>query len=430
MHITMDAHIHSRYSRATSQNLNVDGLYEWAQYKGINVIGTGDFTHPFWLNELKQKLVERGDGLLKYKNADDKDGPLFILSTELSCIYSQGGKGRRIHLVIFAPSFGIVDKINENLSKIGNLFSDGRPILGISAKNLAKIIWEASEETLIIPAHAWTPWFSIFGSNSGFDSVSECFEELTPKIFALETGLSSDPPMNWRLSALDRYALVSFSDAHSLAKLGREATVFEIKDKRDLSFDGIVKMIKEGNPEFRQKHPLPDLRLDSTIEFFPEEGKYHFDGDRNCGLSLSPEETKKLLNKCPKCGRAITVGVMHRVDTLADRKEGFVPENTPSYKSLVPLIEIIAQILNQQVTSSTVLNEYMKIIKTVSPEIPLLLDTPLENLQGQISPKIIEGIQKVREGKVEKIPGYDGIYGVIKIKEDADEPKTRQQKLF
>jgi PHP family Zn ribbon phosphoesterase len=435
----MDAHLHSRFSRATSQNMNVDGLYLWAKYKGIDIIGTGDFTHPFWLAELKDKLEEDGSGLLRAKNSQNENEPKFILTSEISCIYTQGGKGRRIHLVVFAPSFGIVEKINEKLSQRGNLYADGRPIFGMSAKELAKIILDVCPECLIIPAHVWTPWFAIFGSNSGFDSVKECFEELTPQIYALETGLSSDPVMNWRLSALDKYALVSFSDAHSPANLGREAVVFEIAEKNLLSYPLIIKMIKEASPHFRSRSTLSTSgtsqdkqisKLAYTIEFFPEEGKYHFDGHRGCGVSLSPEESKKLNNKCPKCGRPLTIGVMHRVVDLADREIGFVPEKAVPYKSLVPLDEIIAESLKQHTTSQAVQKEYLKLVQQVAPELPLLLDFPLRDLEGKISNKIIEGIKKVRNGEVEKIPGYDGIYGIIKLKEIEGEPKQRQQRLF
>jgi uncharacterized protein (TIGR00375 family) len=414
----MDAHLHSRFSRATSQNMNIDGLFKWAKYKGVDLIGTGDFTHPFWLAELKEKLKEEDSGLLKFKNVQNNKDPLFILTSEISAIYTQGNKVRKIHLVIFSPSFEVVDKINQKLEKIGNLYADGRPIFGASAKDLAKIIFDVCPDCLIVPAHAWTPWFSIFGSNSGFDSVEECFGELTSRIYALETGLSSDPAMNWRLSKLDRYTLVSFSDAHSPGNLGREATVFDLEGS---SYQEIYEAIKNKDSK----------KILYTIEFFPEEGKYHYDGHRMCGISLSPEESKKFNNKCPKCGRPLTIGVMHRVIDLADREENFVPENAIPYKSLVPLDEIIAESLGQQPTSKAVLKEYLNLVQQVAPELPLLLDAPLEELKGRTLPQIIEGIKKVREGQVEKIPGYDGVYGIIKLKEGkSGTEKPRQQKLF
>lgn len=418
MRVIMDAHLHSRFSRATSPNMNVDGLFKWAKYKGIDLIGTGDFTHPFWLAELKEKLKEDGSGLLKLKNSQNEKDPLFILTSEISAIYTQGGKVRKIHLLIFSPSFEIVDKINQKLEKIGNLYADGRPIFGASAKDLAKIIFDVCPDCLIVPSHIWTPWFSIFGSNSGFDSVEECFGELSPKIYALETGLSSNPEMNWRLSKLDRYTLVSSSDAHSPSNIAREAVALML-DKP--SYQEIYQAIKNKDPQ----------KILFTIEFFPEEGKYHYDGHRICGKSLSPEESKNLNNKCPKCGRPLTVGVMHRVIDLADRKAGFVPENAIPYKSLVPLDEIIAESLSQQPTSKAVLREYLNLVQQVAPELPLLLDAPLEELKGQTLPQIIEGIKKVRKGQVEKIPGYDGVYGIIKLKEGkSGTEKPRQQKLF
>jgi len=432
MRIIMDAHLHSRFSRATSQNMNVDGLFQWARYKGIDIVGTGDFTHPFWLAELKEKLEEDGSGFLKKKDVRHISAPKFVLTSEVSCIYTQSGKGRRVHLVIFAPSFDIVERINAKLSQRGNLYADGRPIFGTSAKELTKIILDVSPECLIIPAHIWTPWFSVFGSNSGFDSVEECFEELAPHIYALETGLSSDPSMNWRLSVLDKYALVSFSDAHSPSNLGREAVVFSIADKNPLSYSLIIQMVKEASPKFRQ---VSDLHLQSsnlayTIEFFPEEGKYHFDGHRSCGIVFSPEESKKLNNKCPKCGRPLTIGVMHRVVDLADREISFIPKKAVPYKSLVPLVEIIAESLKQHTASQAVQKEYLRLVQQAAPELPLLLDFPLRDLEGKISNKIIEGIKKVRNGEVEKIPGYDGVYGIIKLKEIEGEPKQRQQRLF
>ena len=792
----MDAHIHSRFSRATSPNMNILGLTMWAKYKGIDLLGTGDFTHPFWLAELKEKLAEDGSGLLKLKNNAEKSALRYMLTAEISCIYSQDGKGRRIHLVLFSPSFSEVEKINAVLSKVGNLYSDGRPILGISAYDVTKIILEASKESFVVPAHIWTPWFSLFGSNSGFNTTAECFKDLTKEIFAMETGLScydektevltengwkkfsevqysdkictlnpktsqiefqyptrifrysykgkmyrlrtkrvdllvtpnhklfvshcdfrkpanfflkeaqflfnkskrfqkdgiwigkntdyftlpavkikhgsqyysgwrnkkekqipmkfwlkffgfwiaegwtsegkngdynvclsnrneallsemknilegvgykvywdkkmsivrvrdyqlfhylkqfgkcsdkfipsevkslskefleifleyyikgdghiygrngkglsatttsirlrdnlqeialkigisayykldkkrgtpfrspgqdykkvykqrenswvvyfirknihtilpstikkykyveswvdfkgpifcvavpnrvvyvrrngipvwcgnSDPGMNWRLSALDDFALISNSDAHSPANLGREATVFEVEKKEDLNFGLIKKMLKEANPNFRRLKSLSQVpHLSFTIEFFPEEGKYHYDGHRVCGINISPEETKKLEKKCPKCQRDLTIGVLHRVYDLADRKKGFEPERAIKYKNLVPLPEIIAESLGSNSKSKQVEAEYLKIVQTVSPEIPLLLDFPLDQLEGKIHAEIIKGIKKVREGKVEKIPGYDGIYGIIKLKEDKVEPQPKQSSLF
>ena len=429
MRVIMDAHLHSRFSRATSQNMNVDELFRWAKYKGINLLGTGDFTHPFWLTELEEKLEEKGDGFLHYKGATSLSEPIFLLTVELSCIYSEKGKTRRIHLVVFVPSFSAAHQLNELLARRGNLYADGRPVFGWSAKELTKMILETVPEAIIVPAHIWTPWFSLFGSNSGFDSIEECFGELAERIYALETGLSSDPPMNWRLSALDHYALVSFSDAHSPSNLGREAVVFEVNAER-FDYPLLVEMLKEGSPKFRQQNSRKPSYLDYTIEFFPEEGKYHFDGHRNCQVSLDPEESKKMNNLCPQCHRPLTIGVMHRVVDLADRPAGFAPEGAPSYRNLVPLNIIIAESLKQQPKSKTVFREYLNLVTQIAPELPLLLDVLPEDLQGKTAPEIVEGLKKVRAGEIEKVPGYDGVYGVIKLKEAKENSSLRQQSLF
>jgi len=429
MRVIMDAHLHSRFSRATSQNMNVDELFRWAKYKGIDLLGTGDFTHPFWLAELEEKLEEKGDGFLHYKGATSFSEPLFVLTAELSCIYSEKGKTRKVHLVLFVPSFSAAHQLNELLARRGNLYADGRPVFGCSVKELTKMILETVSEAIIVPAHIWTPWFSLFGSNSGFDSIEECFGELAERIYALETGLSSDPPMNWRLSALDDYALVSFSDAHSPSNLGREAVVFEVNTER-FDYPLLVEMLKEGSPKFRQHNRQKPSYLDYTIEFFPEEGKYHFDGHRNCQVSLDPEESKKMNNLCPQCHRPLTIGVMHRVVDLADRPAGFVPEGAPSYRNLVPLNIIIAESLKQQPNSKTVFREYLNLVTQVAPELPLLLDVLPEDLEGKTAPEIVEGLRKVRAGEIEKVPGYDGVYGVIKLKEAKESSSLRQQSLF
>lgn len=417
----MDAHLHSRFSRATSQNMNVESLYLWAKYKGIDIIGTGDFTHPFWLAELKEKLKEEGNGLLRLKESLQRNAtlnrpePFFILTSEISIIFSQASRVRKIHLIIFAPSFSSAERLNKEFEKIGNLYADGRPVFGISSIEVLKIILETCPECLVVPAHVWTPWFSVFGSNSGFDSIEECFGNLTSEIYALETGLSSDPAMNWRLSKLDRYTLLSFSDAHSPANLGREAVVFELKEP---SYNEIIEAIKNKDRN----------KILYTVEFFPEEGKYHFDGHRVCGVCLSPKESIKLGNKCSKCGRVLTVGVLHRVEKLADRPAGFKPQDAIGYKSLVPLEEIIAEVRNQKKGAISVFKEYQNIIKNIAPELPLLIDLPLKELQGKIDEKILIGIEKVRKGEVEKIPGYDGVYGVIKLKKEKESLKGSQQK--
>src|SRR3989338_1379706 len=324
--IIADLHVHSGYSRATSKDMNVATMALWAKKKGINLLGTGDFTHPIHFANLKAALKPAGNGLY---TTSIEPSVFFMLTAEISSIYSFKGKVRRVHNIIMSPGIEVAEKINSALRKRGNLSSDGRPILGTPAKDLLKIVLDISENCLFVPAHAWTPWFSVFGSNSGFDSIEECFEEYSKYIYAIETGLSSDPPMNWRLSALDKIALISNSDAHSPRKLGREANVFDT----DLSYDAITGAIKDKDPR----------RFLYTIEFFPEEGKYHYDGHRNCAISLTPFESKKYNNLCPTCGKPLTIGVLNRVERLADRKQGQGPNGAIPFKSLVPLEEIIAE---------------------------------------------------------------------------------------
>jgi uncharacterized protein (TIGR00375 family) len=407
MMFVADFHIHSKYSRATSKNMDLESLDKWAEIKGIKVLGTGDFTHPEWFRSLKNKLTPAEPGLFKMKNNDN--ATRFILTAEISCVYSKKNRVRKIHIIIFAPSFEVVDKINAHLGWIGNLKADGRPILGLDAKEFAKIALNSSPDCLVVPAHAWTPWFSVFGSKSGFDSIEECFEEYSQYIYALETGLSSDPAMNWRLSALDKITLISNSDSHSPQKIGREANVFDI----DLAYSSLVKAIKEKNPkEFLY-----------TVEFFPQEGKYHYDGHRNCNISLSPQESKKYNNICPTCGRPLTIGVLNRVEQLADRPEGSKPPGAIPFKSLVPLVEIIAESLGVGVASRRVTEEYEKLIKKLGNEFKILLDVPQTELASVTLPEIAEGVMRVREGKLSITPGYDGVYGKISIFSQ-DEQKT------
>ena len=324
MRFIADFHLHSKYSRATSKEMEVESLARWAKRKGIGLIGTGDFTHPTYLTELRAKLEPLGNGLLRVKKGDGK--VQFILTAEISNIYSQGGKVRRIHNLIFAPSFEVVQTIASKLGNLGKLSSDGRPIFGFSAKDLLKMVMDISADCMVIPAHAWTPWFSIFGANSGFDSIEECYGEMAPHIHAIETGLSSDPEMNWRLSALDRITLISNSDAHSPDRLGREANAFDC----ELDYGEIVDTLRTKDRK----------RFLFTLEFFPEEGKYHYDGHRQCGVVLSPAETKDHHCLCPKCHKKLTVGVMHRVDDLSDRPAGFLPRNAIPSIHLIPLEEI------------------------------------------------------------------------------------------
>ncbi|HCC60092.1 MAG: DNA helicase UvrD [Candidatus Staskawiczbacteria bacterium RIFOXYC1_FULL_37_43] len=399
MKFVADFHIHSKYSRATSPLMNVDSLDNWARIKGIKIIGTGDFTHPAWLKELKEKLSPAERGLFKLK---ETDSPVrFILTSEISCIYSKLGKVRKIHIIVFAPSFEAVEKINAQLEKIGNLRADGRPILGLDAKELAKIVLSSDQNCMVVPAHIWTPWFSVFGSKSGFDSLEECFEDYTKYIYAVETGLSSDPAMNWRLSQLDKITLISNSDSHSAPKIGREANVFNA----DISYKAIFDALKSKDPK----------KFLYTIEFFPEEGKYHYDGHRLCNLSLSPEESKKYNNICPRCQKPLVIGVLNRVEELADRSKGFVPENAIPFKSLIPLQEVIADSIKKSVVSKEVAELYNGLIKNLGSEFDILLEKNRQDIQKNSLPEIAEGVLRVREGRVNIEPGYDGVYGKIKI---------------
>jgi uncharacterized protein (TIGR00375 family) len=419
MHFIADLHIHSRYSRATSANMNLESLWKWAQLKGITVVGAGDFTHPKWFIEMKEKLDPIGNNLLKLKdNFKTNDIPCscrsevyFMLTAEISTIYSKGGRTRKIHNLIFAPDFSVASRINTLLSKIGNLSSDGRPILGLDAKHLLKIVLDTSPDAVLVPAHAWTPHFSVFGAESGFDSLSECFEELTPHIHCIETGLSSDPPMNWRLSSLDHITLISNSDAHSPSKLGREANIFST----EISYMAMTTAIKNRKGFI------------GTIEFFPEEGKYHYDGHRSCGVNLSPGETIKNNYFCPVCGKKVTIGVMHRVEKLADRPQGFKPKNAPIYHSLIPLSEILAETLKVGTNTKTVESQYLKLLSSLGNEFRILMESPPSDIAQAGSPSLSEAISKMRSGKVHISPGFDGEYGKIKILGEAKRKEIKGQ---
>jgi uncharacterized protein (TIGR00375 family) len=400
MRIIADFHIHSAYSRATSRDMHLKTIARWAALKGIGLIGTGDFTHPAYFEEIRTELEETGQGFLKLKETEDPDVQ-FILTAETSHIYTQGGKGRRVHMMIFAPGLRTVEKINLHLGRIGNVTSDGRPIFGFSAKDLVKIVLDIDPECLVVPAHAWTPWFSVFGSHSGFDSLEACFEEETPHIRAIETGLSSDPAMNWRWSALDRLSLISNSDAHSPAKIGREANIFSCP----LTYKDIIAAIQDKDPRSFQ----------ATIEFFPEEGKYHFDGHRNCGVVYNPGQTRAANYLCPDCGKPLVVGVMHRVETLADRPQGFRPEGAIPCFHLVPLEEILADVYRTGVQSKRIRKEYMRLVERSGSEFAILLELPEKELASFMEERIVEGILRVRCGRVEIRPGYDGVYGKVDI---------------
>jgi len=407
MEFIADFHIHSKYSRATSKDMDITHLAEWAKLKGIDLMGTGDFTHHLWLEELKHHLEELGNGLYQF------NGVHFVLTTEISSIYSKNGRGHRIHNMVFAPSFKVVDKINETLSRYGNLASDGRPILGMDAAEIAKIVFDIDEKCMLVPGHIWTPWFSLFGSMSGFNRIEDCFEDQTPKIFALETGLSSDPAMNWRLSALDRFTLLSNSDSHSPQKIGREANVFNC----ELNYQAIREVLKTKDKD----------KFLYTVEFFPEEGKYHFDGHRACETRLAPKETRQNNGRCPKCGRPVTIGVMNRVEQLADRPEGYIPSNAIPYKNLVPLDEIIAEAKGMGRNSQAVEREYRSAIAKFGTEFEILLKAGKNDLIKGLPARIAEGVLRVRDGKLNIKAGYDGDYGIISIF-DAEEKATDGEK--
>ncbi|HEX3099700.1 MAG TPA: endonuclease Q family protein [Patescibacteria group bacterium] len=415
MKIIADLHIHSKYARACSRDLNPHNLAEWADKKGINVLGTGDFTHPMWLKELKEALVESEPGLYQLKGPGKKTAARFLLSGELASIYKQGDKVRRVHNLVYAPNFAAANRFIALLEKRKvNLKSDGRPIMGVPCEELLKICKEADENMELIPAHAWTPHFGVFGSLSGFDSLEEAFGSMAKHVFAIETGLSSDPKMNWQIPDLDNISLISNSDAHSLRKLGREANVFEIPEKA-LSYAEIMRVIRERKPsEFL-----------NTIEFFPEEGKYHLDGHADCKFSCMPEETKRLGGLCPVCGKKLLRGVMYRVDELsasnsrgsknAPRKLGFTPPNAIPFKSIVPLEEIIAETFGLgSAASKRVQAKYESMVLHVN-EFELLLETPRAELIKLSSETIAESIMRVREGRLNLAGGYDGVFGKIQI---------------
>ncbi len=412
MKFVADLHIHSHYSRATSKNLNFDHLSQWAQLKGVHVVGTGDIAHPGWLQEMKDKLEPAEEGLFKLKDEFAQDiqrqvpaacqnTVRFVLAGEISSIYKKNDKVRKIHNVIYAPTLEVVEKIQAALEKIGNIRSDGRPILGLDSRDLLEIILDIDAQNYLIPAHIWTPWFSLLGSKSGFDSVEECFDDLTPHIFALETGLSSDPPMNWRVSALDRYTLVSNSDAHSPQKLAREATVFNT----ELSYPSIFEALKRDDPN----------AFLGTLEFFPEEGKYHADGHRKCGIRWDPKTTLEHNGICPECGKAVTVGVLHRVEVLADRAAGEKSARRHTFRSLIPLPEILGEVYGVGPNSKKVQQSFKTLLAKLGPELFILQDAALDEI-GQVGGSLLaEGIRRMRSGEVNIAAGYDGEFGVIKL---------------
>ncbi|OGM26716.1 hypothetical protein A3D00_01415 [Candidatus Woesebacteria bacterium RIFCSPHIGHO2_02_FULL_38_9] len=408
MKVIADLEVHSKYARAVSPQMNISTISQWARRKGIDLVGTGDFTHPMWLRELEAGLKEDSEGIYKFNNQK------FLLTSEVSCIYSHNGKGRRVHLLIYLPTFDKVHKFNDELTRKGaNLFSDGRPIIGLSLAQVVEIVLTVESKAIIIPAHVWTPWFGFYGAMSGYDHLDEAFGNLARYIYAVETGLSSDPAMNWTIEELKNRSIVSFSDAHSPAKLGREATIFEIPE---ISYENIFNALKQS-------------KIAYTIEFYPEEGKYHYSGHRNCKVVYSPKDSKTKGNVCPVCGKNLTSGVMSRVKALTvsdieskneadkfgvrwmkDRKG-----KRPPYVMLVPLLEIIAESLHSTVSSQKVMAVYDRLINSFSNEFEILLKTNLTDLKRITTDRVVEGVKRVRSGDIVIDPGYDGVFGKVKI---------------
>lgn len=426
MRVISDIEIHSKYSRACSRDLTPANIAKWAGIKGVNLIGTGDFTHSKWREELREALEPAEEGFYRLKGANGSEGSnvRFILSAEVSCIWNQHGKLRRVHLLLYLPSFAAADKFSQILeSHGGKLAGDGRPILGMSAHEVLNYLLEADPDGMMIPAHVWTPYFGLFGSKSGFDSVEECFGDMTKHIYALETGLSSDPEMNWRISANDRFTLVSSSDAHSLPRIGREANVMEIPEA-EFNYAEFMRIIKEKD----------NSRFKYTIEYFPEEGKYHLDGHAACKFSCTPEQTEKLHGECPKCGKKLTVGVLSRVQVLCDRTT--LVKGAVGQRHLVPLEEVLAECVGIGGKSKAVQGHYWKLIEAAGSEFAVILDMPIPEIATIGGEVVAEAVRRVREEQVQKIAGYDGVYGVMKIFTDEERAdfaaklNGRQSSLF
>ena len=400
--IIADLHIHSRYSRACSKQLNIANLEKYAKIKGVGLLGTSDFQHPEWQKELKQELVEDGSGIPKTKT-----GFPFVYQTEISLMYTDG-RGRRIHLVVLAPNFDAVKQITETLGKRGRLDYDGRPIFKIPCPEFVEMMRGISTDIEVIPAHAWTPYFGLFGSMSGFDSVIECFKDQSKHIRAIETGLSSDPSMNWRLSQLENRQIVSFSDCHSFWpwRIGREATTFDLKK---LTYDNLLKAIRTGDG------------LIETTEFFPEEGKYHYDGHSGCKVVMSPKESLKNKKICPVCRKQMTIGVLHRVEELADKPEGYKPANAKPYRNLIPLSELVAAGIGSPVASQKTWKIYNELIKEFGNELHVLIDAEEEKIKKVVDTKVADLILRNRNQKIKFKPGYDGEYGEPIFDENKEE---------
>lgn len=466
MQVIADLEVHSKYSRAVSSVMNIPTIAEWAAKKGIGLVGTGDFTHPMWLRELEANLEEAGNGVYKLKIEGKrlKNEVKFLLTSEVSCMYTHEGKGRRVHIMVYLPSFASVKKFNDSLTRHGaNLFSDGRPIMGLNLAQVTQLAFEADDKALVIPAHVWTPWFGFYGHMSGYDSLKEAFGELEKRIPAVETGLSSDPAMNWRIGELTEKRIVSFGDAHSPQNLGREATVFELNE---ISYENVWKALTQSSvfgsqisdssqsvvgmsvfkTEKLDKNELKNNnRIAFTIEFYPEEGKYHYTGHRKCNIVYSPNEARKMGMTCPVCGRTLTMGVMSRVEALAaqdveieSRTDEFgvrwiedKNRKKPPYVMLVPLLEILAESLNMGVGSQKVTNLYELLINHFGDEFSLLLKTPLKEIASLGGPRVSEAVDKVRKGDIVIEPGYDGVFGKVRIwKEGAGDSKPIDQRAL
>ncbi|MCJ7826443.1 endonuclease Q family protein [Patescibacteria group bacterium] len=484
MQIIADLHLHSRFSRAVSPQMTIDGIADWAVKKGIGLVATGDWTHPMWMREIGEKLEEDGSGLLKQKEEDGRQKTeKFLLSTEISCIYSQSGKTRRVHVLVWVPTIASAQKISQELTKRGcNLMSDGRPIIGLSLINLSELILTVEPQTLIVPAHIWTPWFSVYGKMGGFESLEEAFGEFAKNIYAIETGLSSSPDMNWRIKELDSRTIVSFSDAHSGPKLGREATIFELPEitykniKRALespthaevaneNLDASQNVAEVARPNSRVLRSLADARAPSaknsnlsalpatecyphiayTIEFYPEEGKYHYTGHRLCNVRLTPEEVSSKGTTCPVCGKPLTQGVMQRVEELAGRKDNELqickstndkytnqlsnvkiiksktfPNKVP-FVMLVPLQEIIAEAIGSPVASPKTQAQYTRLVLHFNGEFNVLLHASIDEIGSVSTKEIADGVRKVRIGDIVVDPGYDGVFGIVNIWKSEEE---------
>jgi uncharacterized protein (TIGR00375 family) len=414
LRVIADLHIHGRYSRATSERMCVKEIARFANIKGLNIVGTGDFTHPRWFEELNQTLVQE-PGTSLYILAGDKESPIrFMVTAEVSTVFTSNNQTKKVHHIILTPSLHTAAQINDRLAKHGNLLTDGRATLNIDPAQLVEEVMEVSSDNMVFPAHAWTPWFSIFGAFSGFDSVEECYQDMTKHIHALETGLSSDPPMNWRLSKLDKFTLVSNSDSHSFWpwRIGREANVFELDEP---SYSGVTEAIRLKDKQ----------HFKFTIETDPAYGKYHWTGHRNCHVSLSPREAMKLANICPVCRRNLTKGVEQRVEELADRPEGFKSENAIGFVRLLPLSEVIATVLGTDSASTQrVWSLYNSLVEKFSDEYTVLIDASKDELGAIAGEEVADALVRVREGKAEVVPGYDGVYGQLIISKRAQHEKT------